>query len=392
MSTSRRTSLLMAGVLAIVLVLSAGTSSAQTPGGDNPLGKESRIVDAQWYASNYGIDLNEALRQLQIQDDIDDLEPALLKQEKDTFAGLWIQHTPQFRIVVAFTHDGEKTIQPYIANKPWANVLEVRTADATLTELETAQDASHRMLREWNIPGESFIDIIKNRVELHVTDQVRPDLDAALQKENLQLPPHVIVVTVKNLFHPTADIFGGKRLNGPNGADCTSGFSVKHTDGTKGVTTAGHCPDTNVTYNGVNLPLRSATYGGPWDIQWHQASQAFTVRNLIFDGTYNRYIYSTKSRDNQQVGESVCKYGWAGGGGCGTIYSKYVLPVGQPNGTATFIWVKNVVTIGGDSGGPVFWNNTAYGTVTATSDGNDFIYMGVNYISSGLSGVTVLTN
>lgn len=390
MSNSRHTILFIGAVLAIVLVLSAGTSSAQTPGGDQPLGKESRIVDAQWYASNFGIDLNEALRQLQIQDEIDDLEPALLKQEKDTFAGLWIQHTPQFRIVVAFTHDGEKTIQPYIGNKSWANLLEVRTAEATFTELETAQEASYRMLRKRNIPNDSFIDVVKNRVELHVTDQVKPSLDITLQKENLQLPSHVVVVTVKNLFRPTADIFGGKKLVGPNNANCTSGFSVKHTDGTKGVTTAGHCPDINVTFKGVNIPLRSAIFGGSWDIQWHQASQAFTVRNLIFDGTYNRYIFSTKSRDNQQVGESVCKYGFAGGYGCGTIYSKNVLPVGQPNATATFIWVKNVVTIGGDSGGPVFWNNTAYGTVTATTNGNDFLYMGANYISD-LSGVTVLT-
>ncbi|MEJ2737942.1 MAG: hypothetical protein P8189_31035 [Anaerolineae bacterium] len=145
---------------------------------------------------------------------------------------------------------------------------------------------------------------------------------------------------------------------------------------------------------GVDLPYQDEEYGFEYDIQWNRADQAFTVRNLVFDGTWNRYIYSTKSRSSQSEGESVCKYGTTTGGSCGTIESKYFRPIGgdaPPNATATYIWVTDCPCGGGDSGGPVFWNNTAYGTLIATTDGTDCVYMAVNYIASGLS-VTVLTN
>jgi len=377
----------VAGLLIVVLALSVSITFAQT-GTQPELGKESQMVDAQWYASHYGVSLDDALLRLQIQKDIDGLEGTLLDREKDTFAGLWIQHTPQFRIVAAFTHDGEKIVQPYIEKKYWAKFVEARSADATFEELEAAQKTISLWLgkEQLNIPAESLIDVINNRVELRVTDRAK--LDSALYGQKLQLPPHVEIITVAHLSTLTADIFGGKRIDGPNDADCTSGFSVVHTDGTRGVTIAGHCPDEGMSYNGVNLPLRSATLGGPWDVQWHQASQAFTVRNLIFDGTYNRYIYSIKSRDSQKVGETVCKYGVTTGSGCGTIQSKTFCP---PNMSCTFIRVTGAGVAGGDSGGPTFWNNTAYGTIRSTTDGSDFVYMAANYISTGLSGVTVLT-
>ena len=41
-----------------------------------------------------------------------------MTNEKDTFAGLWIQHQPEHRFVVLVTHDGEETIRPYIEGEP----------------------------------------------------------------------------------------------------------------------------------------------------------------------------------------------------------------------------------------------------------------------------------
>lgn len=166
------------------------------------LGEEAQIVDAHLYASRYGVDLEEALRRLQIQDAVDGLEPALIEQEGDTFAGLWIQHTPQFRIVVAFTRDGEETIQPYIEDKPFADLVEVRTADATFEELKAAEEATYLALRDLDLDVlvGSLIDVTENRVELLVTDRVR--FDAALQEADIQLPDHVVVVTKDELDTP----------------------------------------------------------------------------------------------------------------------------------------------------------------------------------------------
>lgn len=155
------------------------------------------------------------------------------------------------------------------------------------------------------------------------------------------------------------------------------GFSVMNASGIKGVTTAGHCPDIE-TYNNVNLPFMDGNPGGIVDIQWNRADLVFTVRNLIWDGIYTRYIFDSKPRALQSVGEWVCKNGKTTGYACGTI-------------TATDqdgfnIRVNGVVMQGGDSGGPWFWNNTAYGTsisVMVQLDGRvDSIYGPVDNIMS----------
>ena len=75
-------------------------------------GKEAApSPEARMYAKDYGVPLEEAVRRLRLQNALPRLEPELRKKEADTFAGLWIQHEPDFRLVVLFTRDGEKTIQ-----------------------------------------------------------------------------------------------------------------------------------------------------------------------------------------------------------------------------------------------------------------------------------------
>jgi len=167
----------------------------------------------------------------------------------------------------------------------------------------------------------------------------------------------------------------------------SSGFSVKNSSGTKGITTAGHC-DNSLSYEGTNLPFQGSLLGGSYDVQWHTAP-GFTVRNLMYDGTNNRYVYSTKHRDDQELNEFVCKYGKITGFTCGYIIDKSFDP--GPDYIATFIRIhRDGVNLseGGDSGGPWFSGNTAYGIHTH-GIGDDAAYMAVNYISD--LGVTVLT-
>lgn len=173
-------------------------------------------------------------------------------------------------------------------------------AENRLNELEVARAQVAQIARELGIRASSGINVVENSAELYVLDLTQ--FDAALQKAGLQLPANVKVIKVNELPREVADIFGGLALT-----TCTSGFSVKNASGTKGITTAGHCSNTQA-YNGTNLPFQSGTTGGVYDIQWHTAP-GFTARNLVFDGTYNRYIFSVKFRASQSVGEWVCKHG-----------------------------------------------------------------------------------
>lgn len=297
--------------------------------------------------------------------------------EQNTFAGLWVQHIPQFQVIVQFTQDSEETIQPYIENTYLTDVIEVRTVNMTLTELETTQNAAWSIVRDLGVPMDYDINIAENRVELYVTDPAQ--LNNVLRKANIHLPSNVQIIKVDGLSREVAEIFAGLALS-----SCTSGFSVRTSSGTKGITTAGHCPN-SITYSGKNLPYQSGIWQFEYDVQWHTAPD-FTVRNLAYDGTYYRLVYGEQHRNNQYIGEWVCKYGKVTGGGCGSIASKTF------NGT--FIRVHSgSVDLGepGDSGGPWFVSNIAYGLMTGDIEpGNDAYYMAINYID--ILGLDVLTN
>jgi hypothetical protein len=166
--------------------------------------QEALVRDAQQYAAEIGIDLDEAMRRLQYQDDIGRLRAALAAGERDTFAGLWVQHQPDFRVIVQFTRDGKKTIRPYIEDKPWADLVEVRKASATLVELESALHETIRAIDRLGFDVSCGLNEMENRVEVWVTD--RAWFEAVLREANIQLPEYVELVVVEGHSAKEIDI------------------------------------------------------------------------------------------------------------------------------------------------------------------------------------------
>jgi len=399
--------LLMAAVIVPAMAgeegkkLTVVNAQGQDSGGKPALeDKDPLLYDAQGYASNTGVSIDEALHRFQLQDIAGELDAELSTKEVKTFAGLWVEHTPEFRVVVQFTRDGEETIKPYLKqHTELANIVEVRTANVSLADLRRAQANVSYSARALDIPANSDINVYNNSVELYVVKADRSRFDNALQRREIRLPDNVRVITVEALAEDTADIYGGLSLS-----TCTSGFSVKKGWWpfiTKGITTAGHCSNTQ-SYNGNNLPFQSQNWAGSYDIQWHTAS-GYTVTNKIrtSSGGPPRDITATKSRSSQAISNYVCKYGMTTNYTCGYIRSKDYNP-GGVNNQPTFIRVKNtagwdVLADSGDSGSPWFNGNTAYGTMKGkitpgtNGVGTDAVYMAVNYVESGL-GVTVMTS
>jgi len=345
-------------------------------------------MDAKAYAAMMGVDIDEAVHRLSLQDTIGELNRQLFENERSTFAGLWIQHTSQFRIVVQFTQDGEKTIRSYVENGSLADIVEIRTASISLAELEAVQTAVLLDVRNLNVPIESGINVFQNRVELYVTERSR--LNVALKEAKIQLPNHIEVIVVDELSTDEAYIYAGLTIN------CTTGFSVKHYNGTKGILTAAHCNNVQ-SYNGTTLPSQGAVEGGSYDFPWHTAP-GFTVINWAFDGQpggttpYYRIITATEHRDNQVLNSFVCKYGMASAYTCGFIIDKNYKPTTSGSWLATFIRIHRDgvdLSSAGDSGAPWFLGNTAYG-VHESGIGDDSVYMAVNYVS--YLGLTILTN
>lgn len=149
--------------------------------------------DAAAIAGDLGITPEEALRRLQLQDAVGRLDASLTAEHPDTFGGLWIQHEPVYRVVVAFTRDGEATVRPYVAGTPLEAEIEVRAAEATLQELQAAQAAARRQLDALGLPFDSGLNVPANQVELYVTD--RSLFEQRTVEAGLTLPDHVVVVT-----------------------------------------------------------------------------------------------------------------------------------------------------------------------------------------------------
>lgn len=157
---------------------------------DDPL-----VRDAMAFAEHQGITLEEAVLRLEHQQTIGDIQPPLEADLPETYGGLWVEHQPEYRIVIALTEGDESTIRPYIEGKPWAEFVEVQHVENSLSDLKDAQAVAIGAAKDINIVVSSAIDVIQNRVEIIVGD---PDLFRAdLATAGIELPEPVEILPIE---------------------------------------------------------------------------------------------------------------------------------------------------------------------------------------------------
>lgn len=370
--------------------------------------------DARSYAADYGVDVDEAVRRLQLQETIGDLDAKLESNEASTFGGLWIEHGPaksDFKVMVRFTRNGEQTLQEYgkyVANGPLSGMVEVRGAEATLATLKSKRDQAVDDLARLGVSVDSGINIRENKAEIYVVERGR--LDTAMSENHITLPSKTELITVGSLSRKAAEIYGGLEIYVNLDVACTTGFSVEDQDHNKGITTAGHCKD-NLSHNGTALTYETGHYSGSLDVQWHTSS--FDEKNKVKTGSAStREINDTQN--SHSVGQYVCKYGIKTEYSCGRvidvnfnpgIQDSECHPASSCDWNSTWIRVRSsngddMCTLG-DSGGPFFLGNKAVGTMafcqarsindrpSGSNGDDDAIYMEIDYV--GNIGLTVLT-
>ena len=161
---------------------------------------EAMLRDAQAFADELGIDVAEALFRLSLQDTIGRLNARLQSEQSDTFAGLWIEHEPTFRLITAFTRDGEATLAPYIVGTDLVEIVEVRTVALTYRELQALQANINGLLGPTDTSFSSGVNIQENLVEVYVTDLGA--FAAGIEAQDIQLPENVRVVEI---YEPLGD-------------------------------------------------------------------------------------------------------------------------------------------------------------------------------------------
>ncbi|MEA2564108.1 MAG: hypothetical protein QOH06_5612 [Acidobacteriota bacterium] len=387
-------------ILTVLASTSAGAQSEEASAADDPL-----VQDARQYAATYDVGLEEAVRRLRLQSAIGALASELATKERATFGGLWIRHEPSFLVVAQFTQKGGQNLESYLRAEAMAELapaVERRTVRLPLRRLEAIQAAARRAARKQGLQADSQINVMENRVELFTTapgeviDAITAESRTSREAAALDLPANVRVIEVDHPSRPLEYVYGG-----PAVTDCTAGFTVVNGSGTLGISTAGHCPDVQA-FNSRPLPYQAGEFFGAIDAQWHTAPDLIPT-NRVFDGQSDattpsyRFITSYKTRSQQVVGEFVCKYGVVTGYTCGTISSTTFAPDYIPGVTNTYVRIDNPNQeqgMPGDSGGPFFSGETAYGTMSGGVVGSGGSANGVFYapVDALIAlGVNVLT-
>lgn len=149
--------------------------------------------------------------------------------------------------------------------------------------------------------------------------------------------------------------YGGEVLSG-----CTSGFGTRassSTSGTRGIATAGHCGNSQ-SDDGSALTYQGGHVGTHGDFQWHTGPR--TESDDFYAGTAS--TTETTLRDvsavgSPTVGQTLCKNGATNHASC-----QQVRALNHCNGSAcNLVMMGARLAAGGDSGGPIYWGNTAYG-------------------------------
>lgn len=374
----RRSARLAPAALAVGLLFSLGLN-AQPADGD-PI--------AVSYAQMFKVPLAEAKRRTAQVPEIGQLEQRLQRELPDTFAGLYIEHQPSYRVVVRFT----KTPKALLARYTKDPLFVAQLAPRPLELLRGAQEELAAQLSQSGVAFESGLDLKTSQVNLFV-------LDTATASKRLSglmaVADYIKLHKVPALMTPTA-MLGGNQVTGST-MNCTSGFNVVNATRELGMITAGHC-DNALTYIGspnVTLAFQSEQNSGSLDLQWNKQTvgtpqvQSNEIK-LVGGPQATMAITSETTSANLPMGATACKNGITTNYTCGQVADKNAQAM--YNGVVgTFIRVHNasnqVMNDFGDSGGPVFGTNSAYGIVhgrggAGTPTHNDMYFVPVDHFSA----------
>ena len=331
---------------------------------------EAEMRDLQAVASQLGISLQEAINRHAWNDNFALAVGRIRQAAPGAFAGAEI--VDGRHVWVAFAGPAPEAALDLMDtfSRSFSDVsVEVRTdLGFTEVELQTAIEAVHYALlaaSEVRDASTSF-DFATRQIRTSVVlDGSAPD--SVL--DELQTVATTSLTAAANTDSITAivvrsrqQVLGGdesdtEHLGGEILSSCTSGFGTKNSSNERGISTAGHCGDSQ-TDDGSSLTFKDDYEGRYGDFQWHTGTQTAT------DDFYAGDDSSTEadSRDVSSVecpvvGQTLCRNGKVSHKDC-----QKVRKLGVCNGSrCNLVQMGSHLSADGDSGGPVYWGNTAYG-------------------------------
>jgi len=388
---------------------------------------DALMQDASEYATRFGVPFDEALRRMRAQGDSVPATDALRETYKDRWAGVAIEHQPNYRIVVLLTGTDPVADQSVTAGGMVVPIVFHTGAPATREAVLAAITAYQAKIRE-SLPhppglgvdqrtGELVVMIASGDADLDRDGELRTRIatmtGVPVRIEAVDKPPADMaqdqVAPVPTLIPAPVDggaIEGGARVVGTVDGKryaCTTGFVVS--DGVRnGVVTAAHCPDA-LSYVGKRPSDGSReewplAFVGQWgwgyqDVQVNVATAPDVSYAPLFYAdtakTLARPVATWRYRTSTRAGDFVCHRGERTGYSCAVIAMVDFAPAGDLCGGAclpTWVAVEGPTCKAGDSGAPVFEGSTALGLVkggTYRRDGTClfYYYMSTDYLPQG---------
>lgn len=395
---------LLGGVL-LALFLSAPTAAAQAPTPpDRPEADSPRVVtadealrqEAGAYARVHGVGEQEALRRMRIEERMAEVVDRLQEQHRGRLAGIYLQHEPQFRLVVRLTGDGP--VRPEVAQLAGSElpVAFEHGAAATREQILERMKSNVPLFRS-TFPDLQGVEVDEATGEIvltvHASGAAREQARAKLPAIAGEVGPPLRLRFTDNPVE-LQQIRGGGNLS-----SCTTGFVVKNSAGTTGVTTAAHCGNsqTYTTFGGTSyaMAFQSPEYNdADQDVQWHTTAQTEHPEFYADLTSSARVLTGQRLRSSTVAGNTTCHRGKVSGYSCGSVQSTTYKPTSYSCGgqTCAATWISvtgaNLACAGGDSGGPWFNGQTAFGTHAAGASSGSAqgqcslaVYMSTDYLA-----------
>ena len=348
------------------------------------------------YAGQFQVSPDEALRRLEAQQASVEVTDAIAREFANRLAGISIEHAPEYRIVVLLTGSTP------VPNRAVAGVPVIFRTGAGATHAQ-AVAALRRHLIDFRseLPGArgAGYDQRTGEVVLLVTpaDASRVGVDAIRARAE-QVGGVPVRVVINRLIESNMSVDGGGLVEGLNVMTnrrnrCTSGFVVTNGE-VNAITTAAHCPDQLIYIDRDGTSSPTLPMIGSWGAAYRDVQingSADSPQPLFYA---NREAGSLRRADSwrpvasTRAGDFVCHYGESSGYSCATIELTDYAPPGTLCGGPCFpMWVtvKGPSCIPGDSGGPVFSGNIAFGLAKGINrdDGGRclfYYYMSTDYL------------
>lgn len=409
----------VAAISASVLVVPVSIASADGVGTSSvpAVGSASAAeqADLAAIAAAKGIGLSEAASRFGWQNDFAVAATAVEEAHPDTFAGSEITSTTPAVATIRFKGAVPADVDGMLSGLPHGvRVRLVGDEKLSAREIDTTIIAAHQAVVATGEvdtvistfdrdSGSVQVAASPRHVEGRSSAPAATELSQRARALESQLPASVgrVQVTLDPGVASGAEArYGGGRLerSGEAGLSCTAGFSVRNSAGTTGVATAGHCPN-GLTHENTNGGAEySVTYRnqhrGAWgDFQWGTTSD--TEPDDFYSSSSARR--DVTGRANPSDGQTICRFGHRTGAHCNTVEDTSLCVTFDDIETCRLVRMDTDEADGGDSGGPWYYGNTAYGFHTGETSCHFFwrdicdVWSRVTYIDDAMS-VTVRTS